>query len=571
MPELNSKLSGGRIEKIKQSENGKEVVFSIRKDKKSVHLFYSSDPVNCRVELLTQRDFDTVKENFSDTRLFSRILKGKITGAEQIDFDRVIRITILRKTELEKEKELDLIFELTGRNTNLILVNKENNKILDCLKKIDPSRSRYRQIAPGLKYILPPPPKKKNPFTTEKSEFEKCLSLKTHSDMLGFLLDSFSGMDKLLAQKIIIDSSIPEARTISEFTEDERENLFRNLQNAFHKIKDHKINPHIIFDQKSNPIAISLFDSPFIPEKQKEKHRGLNSTIKKFFKLKIETERGQQLRKEIETLTAKGIKTFESLLTKLREDLKSAERFQEYKKIGDLLMISKDRVKKGQKIIKVQDIFHTEQKTLKIKLNPILSALQNAKLYYRKYKKAKDSLSIIKKRMAETEEKLRTLDKITQGLESKEFDFEKAKDKLLSLGLYKKTKRIKKKEKPKERFSPREFFTSDGWKILVGKNSKENDYLTFKIARPYDFWFHAQDVGGSHLVLKRENKNQQPSPRTLIQAAKIAAYFSQARTSKKVPVTYTLVKHLRKPKRAKPGLVLVDKEKTIIVTPELPA
>ena len=203
-------------------------------------------------------------------------------------------------------------------------------------------------------------------------------------------------------------------------------------------------------------------------------------------------------------------------------------------------------------------------------MNPGLSALQNIRLYYRKHSKAKDSLIIVKKRMNQTEEKLKTLQEISWNLKAKSFNIDYVREKLISLGLYKRARELKKKEEPRRKFSYREFVTSDGWKILVGRNNKENDHLTFKIARPYDFWFHTQDVGGSHLVLRRENRNQQPSSKTLIEAAKLAAYFSQARSSKKVPVAYTLVKHVRKPKKAKPGLVLVSKEKTIIVNPELP-
>jgi len=258
------------------------------------------------------------------------------------------------------------------------------------------------------------------------------------------------------------------------------------------------------------------------------------------------------------------------LLAKLKEDKKSAQRYQEYKKIADLLMISKHKVKKGQKTLRVKDVFDPEEKGLNIKLNPVLSALQNAKLYYKKYTKARDSLNIIRERIFEIELKLNMLQRISGDLQPGGLDADGARETLTALGLYKKPGEIKKKERPKKKFSPREFVTSDGWKILVGRNNKENDYLTFKIARPYDFWFHAQDVAGSHLVLRRENRDQQPPPQTMIQAAKTAAYFSQARSSKKVAVIYTLAKHVRKPKKAKPGLVTVNKERTMMVTPALP-
>jgi len=571
VPELKSRLSGGRIQTINQSEDGKELVLSVKNKDQLVHLLYSSDPVNCRIELWAQRDFEKAKERFSEARLFQRILKAEIRKVEQIDFDRVITITLVKRTELEREKELSLVFELTGRNTNVILCDKKEGTILDCLKRIGPTASRYRQIAPGLKYVPPPPPKKKNPLEIKEEEFKESLSHKPDTSIPSFLLDTFSGIDKLIAQEIALKSSVPQDKKISELTDVQKEDVIRSFQNVFHGIKGQNIDPHMILDEEHNPIAVSPFGFSSIPSKQKQSYRSLNSTIKEFFRLRIEKEKEFHLGKEISDLTTKGQEAFENLLAKLAEDLKSAERYEEYKKIGDLLMMSKDRVRKGQKTIRVKDVFDPHQKVLKIKLSPVLSALQNARLYYKKHAKAKDSLTIVKKRMTETEDKLGTLREISRSLEAKTLDIDQAGEKLVSLGLYKKARRLKKKEEPGKKFSPREFVTSDGWKIMVGKNSKENDYLTFKIARPYDFWFHAQDVGGSHLVLRRENRNQHPSTQTLIQAAKLAAYFSQARASKKVLVTYTLAKHVRKPKKAKPGLVIVDKQKTIMVTPELPA
>lgn len=570
LPELSSRLSHGRIHKVKQSADGKELIFSVKKENKSVHLFYSSDPVNCRIELWAQRDFERVKEKFSDSRLFQAVLKAEIKGIEQIDFDRVIKITLLKRTELEREKELDLIFELTGRNTNVILFDKKEGTILDCLKKIGPARSRYRQIAPGLKYVPPPPPGKKSPLEIKKEEFKESLSQKPETNISSFLLDTFSGIDKLLVQKITLDSSVPLDKKISELTDVEKEKIIFSFQDTFRKVKTRKVNPHTIFDEQHNPVAISPFDLSFIPKEQKASHGSLNVTIKEFFKLKTQTDEELNLRKNISKLITKGRRALEGLLTKLKEDLKSAQRYQEYKKIADLLMINKHKVKKGQKTLRVKDVFDPEEKGLNIKLNPVLSGLQNAKLYYKKYTKAKDSLSIVKRRIAEIERKLNMLHRISEDLEPGGLDADGATEKLTALGLYKKPREIRKKEKPKKKLSPREFFTPDGWKILVGRNSKENDYLTFKIARPYDFWFHAEDVGGSHVILRRENRHQQTPPKTMIQAAKIAAYFSQARSSKKVPVTYTLAKHVRKPKKAKPGLVIVNKEKTMMVAPALP-
>lgn len=310
---------------------------------------------------------------------------------------------------------------------------------------------------------------------------------------------------------------------------------------------------------------------PFLKTNQKIFCENLNSAVKKFFSQKLEEHQRKIELKKLLEVTHQAHKRLEIRREKIEEDLKEAEKFEEYKKFGDLLMMNKDLIKKGQDRVKLVDIFHSEQSFVEIPLNVKLSPMQNAQAYFKKYKKAKDALVTMKKRQAETEKQMRELENILEKSEEStpELKLEEIKQKLIGLGFLREERIFEKRKKVKKEFSPKRFVTKHGSEILVGRNDRENDYLTFKFALPDDLWFHAQDVPGSHVVLRRKEKKKEPSLNEIKEAAQVAAYFSKARKAKKAPVIYTPAKYVKKPKKGKPGLVWVEREKTILVEPKL--
>ena len=573
--ELRQNLLGKKITRILLSENKKDVLF-LTQDKKERNAFlFCSHPDFFRIEILDEKEiqspdaYASLRKDFAPTNLFKQAEFSLIQKIEQMDFDRIIKIFCIKRTE-----EIELILELTGRNSNLILKRFKDNLILNCLKKIDPQKSRYRQIEVGLKYKPPPPHKKKNPFELEKEGFFKLLKEKKENNILFFLINNFNGIDLNLAKKLSFDSSIKFESKIKDLTSELKSFLWENFKKIIKEISNYKISPQIILDKNKNPLSLSLFDLPFVPDQKKIRFSKLNLAIKKFFFLKIEKEKLKEQKKYLSTIIQKNISKLKKREKNLKKDLKEAENYEQYKKFGDLLLFYKNQIKKGKEKVILKDIFEEGQREVEIKLNPILSPLRNAQAYFKKYKKLKQGQKIIKKRKEKTRKEVLILEKLLFDLNKKEklSEMEEIIKMLLRLGLIRKKEIIKKKKKKKTpsldlRYSPREFLTSDGLKVLVGKNNKENDYLTFHLAKSYDLWFHAQDVSGSHVVLKKQQKDKSPSKSSITEAAKIAAYFSRAKKSSKVPVIFTLVKYVKKPKGAKPGLVFVQKEKTIIVSP----
>jgi predicted ribosome quality control (RQC) complex YloA/Tae2 family protein len=570
IPELKEALVGLRVREIFVSADQKELLFCLRDKNKETSFFFCAHSLDCRIEIWVKEETEKRKENFQKTNLFGFALGGYVQKIEQVDFDRLIKISCERKSQFGTGEPFDLIFELTGRNSNVVLVKKDE-MIVDCLRKIGITQNRFRQILPGIKYALPPTPTKRNPFTASKEEFVKLI--RTGDQYISEWLNShFAGVDRLFTQKIIIESGLDLGKKISQITEEEFGLLYKTFSQTFEKISKHNFAFQIINDRNGDPKAISCVDLPFIQNDQKIHSPSLNFAIKSFFSGKLEREKRKR---EVHKLSSVVYRTLEKLKKrgkKIEEDFKQAERFEEYKRFGELLMMNKETIRKGATSVRLIDVFDPAHPMREIPLDSRLSAIRNAQVYFKKYKKAKDALSIIKKRKSETEDQIAHLEEIyTQLLMPVEkINLEEQRQILIRLGLFRQTKSQTKRMKKRE-FSPRRFITKNGWEILVGRNNKENDYLTFKFAHPDDLWFHAQDVPGSHVLLRKKDKRSEPSSVEIRQAAKAAAYFSKARKEKRASVIYTQAKYLRKPKKAKPGLVLVGKEKSILVEPGLPA
>jgi len=586
VPELEEAFKGNKIAQVLESSDRKELIFVTRSREKEVSLFFCADAENYRIEILDENEWRAKKSNYQKTNLFSYAIGGHIQEIKQVDFDRVVKISCLRKSQLGANIEFDLIFELTGRNSNLVLVRKDG-LIIDCLRKVDLAQNRFRQVLPGERYIPPPPPLAgKNPFQIEEEKFAGLLRshdlfprsaqadarlggiLRTVSELL---ISHFIGVDQLLAEKIIFETNIPLSAKTKDLNEENIENLWKNFSQTFQKIYEQKLSFQIVTDTEGKPQAISCVRLPFLKDNQKIFCESLNSAVKKFFSQKLEEQQKEIELKRLSEVARRAQKRLKRRKEKIEEDLKQAEKFEQYKKFGDLLMMNKELIKKGQPSAKLADIFYPQQSLVEIPLSVKLSPIQNAQAYFKKYKKAKDALVVMNKRKAETKKGIVQVEKILEKLEGtrKELESEKIKKELIALGLLKEKRIPERQKKTRKEFTPKRFLTEDGCEILVGRNNKENDYLTFKFARPDDLWFHAQDVPGSHVVLKRKEKKKEPSPNDIKTAAQVAAYFSKVRGAKKAPVIYTLAKYVKKPKKGKSGLALVEKEKTILVEPKL--
>jgi predicted ribosome quality control (RQC) complex YloA/Tae2 family protein len=562
IPELKENFVSFKIREFRLSPDQRELLILTRKERESKAILFSADPLLCRIVSLAEEE-SKPSQKWDMSYLFSQALDTAIIDIEQVDFDRVIKFSCQKDTEFEKV-EFELYFELTGRNANAILVQKESGLILDALKKVRAGQSRFRQILPGIKYLLPPAPRKHDPYSTTEEELKKIILDHPEENLIQVLTSHFMGTDELLAEKVVEES-------VGAFPLKPLplEHLWKGFKSVLDRIFANEISPYLILDPKHKPIGISLFDLNSIPEELKISFPNLNQALHKLFSLEVKLSQDSKKLQKLISVTQNEIEKLKKTEEKLKKELTSLEDAKTYKKYGDLLLAHLLEIKRGSEYIELIDYSSPENKKIILPLDSALSPKKNAEAYFKKYQKAQTGIEKLNRRIAETESTIKQLNKMESELLGKErISLEKIESELTSLGLLK-APRPKRIEKKKGRYSPREFVSADGFKILVGRNNKENDFLTFKIARPDDLWFHAQNLPGSHVVLKKGERKKHPTNKAIEQAASLAAYYSQAKSSRKVTVIYTLAKYVKKSKNAPPGLVKVEKMKSILIEPKL--
>lgn len=518
-------IQSGRINKIYQISKY-ELLFQVRANRKNYQLLISSHPMYARVQL-TSLTYPTPEAPNPLTMLFRKLLEGGyIKEIEQIDLDRILKITFACHNELGDAIEYILYIEIMGKHSNIILVGK-NNKIIDCIKHISPSMNTERFLQPGALYQLPPMVEKLNPFTNDFVEDSQLTKI-------------YQGMAPILSKEILY--RIDQGEDFKEIM-----NQIANSQDLYITKVNDKEYFHVIelTHLQGATTKYPLFDGldlHFNEIDQKERIKQQTSNLLKF------------IQNEYQKNTTK--------LKKLKATLEDSENSDDYRIKGDLLYASLHLMQKGMTSVEVDNYYDNTK--MKITLDPKLDPKANAQKYYQKYQKAKNSIDILHQQIELTEKEIDYFDSlITAMAQASYYDALEIKEELENEGYLKKKKQrntIRKKRIPQFK----KYLTKDGIEIDIGKNNLQNDYLTFKYAHRYDMWFHAKDMPGSHVIVKAQDLDEY----TIRLAAKIAAYYSKGKNSSSVPVNYTFVKTLKKPAGSKPGKVILDNYKTIYIDPD---
>ena len=264
----------------------------------------------------------------------------------------------------------------------------------------------------------------------------------------------------------------------------------------------------------------------------------------------------------------KKTRSKKTLFEKQRKDLKEAQKCDEYKAMGDAILMNLGRIKKGATQVLLESPMEPERR-LKISLTRGKSPQETAQGYYKRYKRLKKARPVIKKRLASSKDAVTHLESLKDSLEkaSSKADLDRLREVLVKEGLlHRMTARRGKVEKQYRRF-----ITSRGWEVVVGRSARENDEITFHLAKPKDLFFHVSSASGSHTIMRVQGTGRVPGKKDIEEVASIAAYYSKARTSRVVPVAYTERRYVRKPRKAPPGTVLVEREKVVMAEPHKPA
>jgi predicted ribosome quality control (RQC) complex YloA/Tae2 family protein len=545
--ELQREVIGGQIVSTEFYKKQRAVYFFIKKGSSHHALGFVYHPAGYGVFVVpaSKLSIDTSEK----PRSIFKLEDAMIVQVAQIGFDRIFQII------LEKEGEgLSIVFESLGPNGNIWLLDSRSAKR---------ATLRQRLFNEGDKYEPPLLPEKLNPTELsvksirERINWEKGL----HFDVLAFVQKQILGLNHTLAQEIILESGLGQT-DLNSLSDDALNSLIRIINDV---VKRFECPEGGYLYQLADKIEVYPFKLPSVaerPEKFGSFSLAVQAAINRH-RAQVESA-GEQ--KRITDAVKQTVKRLERRQEKIKDDIKDASEYERYKKFGELLQINFGKIRKGMDSISLEDVYADRHETITIELDPSLSPADNVEAYFRKYRKGREGLRLLQRRLTVTQNELKQWTTIQSELEK---DFASAGSRYAQ-----EIASLLPKEKIKGHAQPRlpyrELTLSTGVKIFVGRGGADNDRTTFEYAKPYELWFHTQQCPGSHVVMKFPNKSYQPSKREIEEAASIAAYYSKAKNDSLVPVVYTQRKYVRKPRKTKAGLVTVEREKSVMVTPQKP-
>ncbi|MFC4735543.1 NFACT family protein [Bacillus daqingensis] len=541
-------LVSGRVVKIHQP-HPHDLIITIRANGKNHPLFISVNPSFARFQL-TNVKF----QNPAEPPLFCMVLRKHLEGAvldsaEQQGMERIITFSFTGRNELGDVSKKKLVLELMGRHSNLIFIDEDTGKIIESMKHVPPSISQYRTVLPGHEYMDPPYMDKRNPLDISTEELIRQVDF-NQGKMNQQLLQLFSGLSPLIIDEILHRAGFVNSRSLSESFE----GIMGDVRTGTYTPAITQVNGKAYF----HVIALHHLQG------EAETFDNVHSMLDRFYEGKAERDRVRQQAHDLERLLKNEYERSASKIKKLKRALKDADKADHKQKLGELLTANMHAVKPGDKEATVIDYYDENQSELTIPLSERLTPSENAQKYFKQYHKLKNSAVYVEQEIKKAEVDMEYLSRLLQQLETADTqDIEDIREELMDEG-YVKAKPSKKKKKKAAKPVPDRYMSSAGTEIFVGKNNKQNEYVTMRLGRQDEIWLHTKDIPGSHVLIR----STAPDETTLQEAAEIAAWHSKSRMSGNVPVDFTKIRHVKKPNGAKPGFVTYDQQTTLFVTPD---
>ena len=577
-----SQLTGARIDKVFEP-NKNTIILGIYQNGINYALNICIDAQYCRINLTThQKPNPQVAPNFC-MLLRKNLIGLKLKNIITFDLERLIILEFEGFDELDDIISKKLVIELMGKHSNIILLD-DTNIIIDSLRHIKELDENYRDILPHTKYTLPTSDKLsfleiKN-FEDFKAHLNSSISKKNNTQSINLsdlkpndlpinISNTFNGISKNFINAII------KKLEIKETTDKELKKIFDYINQIIANIGTNSLS----FEQIKNSDNI-VKDYFLIPEEKSDEPFKLNFFIDDFYFYKESNEQFKNYRNTLLKLILYILKKYKKRLYNIDEKLKECDNMDKYRLYGELITSNLYRIlNKNVEEIELENYYDNNSK-ITIKLDKRFSPSINAKRFFKKYSKLKNALIIVSEQKTETLKELDYIESVIYELENcstiddiasiyEEISENEVFKEKTTLKTNNKKSKLKKSKLTKNKtvsFNPIKY-TIDGYTVFVGRNNKENDYLTLKFANKNDIWFHTKDFHGSHTILKLDNNLPYPSNDILVKVAELAAKHSKARNSSNVPVDYCEVKFVKKPSGSKPGMVIYTNNKTLNVTP----
>ena len=549
--DLKKSILNSKIDKINQPEKD-EIIITLRKERKNLKLLISASPKYPRFNLTT-----VVKSNPLQAPMFTMVLRKYLIGGKIIDIvqqegDRIVKFLIEASDELGFNSIYTLIVEVMGRHSNITLVRERDNKIMECIKHIAPSMNSYRVLYPGITYKYPPKSTKINPFSFNDTTLQDFVDKNSIIFNKNFFVSCFTGISKPLSEHLFIEytKKYTDFSFINKFLDTLLDNeTFKIYKDTNGDYVDFYVTPLVQLEEEFSSEVLEsiheLMDKYYLEKDKQERIKGRSVNLQKLVTTNID----RCIKKE----------------TKLNDLLKKCEDKDDFKIKGDLLTSYIYSIKKGDKDFTTINFFSEKGEEITIPLDENKTPSENVQSYYKKYNKLKKSEESAIEQLEKNNEELQYLYSVLTNIENCESytEIDDIKEELISTGYVRKRKSNGKNSKKSKASKPLHYISSDGIDIFVGKNNIQNDYLSLKFANKNFMWLHTKNIPGSHVIIC---SNDVPD-NTLVEGATLAAYYSKAKDSSKVPVDYTLVKNLKKPNGANPGMVIYHTNYTMYVEP----
>ncbi len=549
-----------RVEKIHQPSR-EELVIHLRGKGGAKKLFLSVRANSPRIHFTEHAPENPATPPMFCMLMRKHLLNAALVDVRQSELDRVVYIDFDATNEIGDRVKLTLSIEIMAKHSNILLFDGEG-KIIDALKRVDLSQSTVRQILPGFKYTAPPPQSKLNILEHTTENIIAQIKTYPNKTLSSAVLNTLQGVSPLTSREI---SGKNAELYVYEVSNNGLDALSNSIDSLRKTVKSGDYLPFLLKDETGKPVDFS-----FMPIRQygskytAEEKENLSSLLDDFYFECDRLDRTRQKAQDLVKFLNSAIARISKKLSLQQAELKQCADREQLRISAELINANLYRIEKGAPFYDLEN-YYDENKILRIKADPSKSPAQNAQKYFKDYRKAKTAEIMLTELIEQGKNDLQYLETVADALDraSTQAEIEEIRAELVVSGFLKNKRKANGKQ-PKL-LPPMEYRTSDGYRVLVGRNNMQNDKLSLKTAQKNDMWLHTQKFPGSHVIIVSDGK--EISDQAIVEAAEIAAYHSKARDAKLVPVDYTYVKHLKKPQGAPPGKVIYHVYYSVNVTP----
>lgn len=560
--EIISEILGARVDKVFQPSKD-EIILAFRTREGVKKLLLSARANSPRIHFIQK-----TPENPQQPPMLCMLLRKHLTGAvlkevRQAELDRILFMDFEATNEIGDRVELSVCIEIMSKHSNVILMYKDG-KIIDSLKRVDITKSSFRQVLPGLQYQFPPAQQKICLLNADVSDVLTAVQSFPEKRMSAALLSVLQGVSPIVCRDIAknCDNS-----SVVDLTSSQLDDVRNSLTKLQQRVINGSPEPTIILDSDNKPRDFSFMKiEQYGDSASSQKFETCSLLLDSFYDERDRIERTHQRAQDLFRLLHNTIERISRKINVQKAELNECANRETLRIYAELIQANQYQLQKGSFYYDLYN-YYDNNNVVRIKADPALTPSQNAQKYYKEYKKSRTAEEKLNELISSGEQELLYIESVLDLLtrSNTERELSEIRTELAEQG-YLRSRQTRNKQKQQKALPPIEYRSTDGFTILVGRNNIQNDRLSLKLAHNYDMWLHVKNIPGSHVVVV--SNGVQVSDLAVSQAAIIAAYHSRARDSSQVPVDFTYIKNLRKPQGAKPGKVIYNTYQTLTVNPQ---